>query len=208
MLNNHGFDLWSESYDESVMQSDKSNAYPFAGYNDLINVIYGTIMKQSPTRVFDIGFGTATLTSKLYDAGNDITGIDFSAEMLKLAQVKMPTANLLQWDFSLGIPPEFSNQSFDFIVSTYAIHHLTDDEKVSFIESLLNVLSPKGSILIGDVAFRTREELLLCKHSSGDSWDDDEHYCVFSEIQAQLAPGCKLAFHEISFCAGVIEIQK
>jgi len=57
--------------------------------------------------------------------------------MLKLAQAKMPTANLLKWDFSLGIPPEFSNQSFDFIVSTYAIHLLTDDEKVNFIKSLL-----------------------------------------------------------------------
>ena len=70
------------------------------------------------------------------------------------------------------------------------------------------MLNPKGSILIGDVAFRTREELLLCKDSSGNSWDDDEHYCVFSEIQEQLAPICKLTFHEISFCAGIIEIQK
>jgi putative AdoMet-dependent methyltransferase len=40
MLNNHGFDLYSSNYDESVRQADKNNLYPFAGYNP----IYGTII--------------------------------------------------------------------------------------------------------------------------------------------------------------------
>lgn len=208
MLNNHGFDLWSSNYDASVRQTDENNLYPFAGYTNLMNAIYATIMKQSPARVFNIGFGTATLTSKLYDAGNDVTGIDFSAEMLKIATLKMPKANLIQWDFSSGTLPDLDSQSFDFIVSTYALHHLPNSSKVSFINLLLELLKPEGVILIGDVCFCTRQDLLLCKESSGEAWDDDEDYVVFSEIQAQLASHCKLTFNKFSFCSGVIEIRK
>lgn len=208
MLNNHGFDLWSDNYDNSVRNADKDNQFPFAGYANLMNAIYGTIMKQSPAKVLDIGLGTALLTSKLYDVGNDVTGFDFSSEMIKIALSKMPNANLLQWDFTLGIPPALYNQTFDFIISTYALHHLTDDAKVDFIVALLNLIEPQGIILIGDVCFRTRADLLSCKETCGDDWDDDEIYFVFSELQDKLGSLCNLTFHKFSFCSGIIEIQK
>ena len=208
MLNNNGFDLWSGSYDASVKEADARNQYPFAGYGKLMNAIYGTIMKHGPAKVLDIGFGTALLTSRLYDAGNQITGIDFSSEMIRIAALKMPRAKLLQWDFSLGIPPVLSEQSFDFIVSTYALHHLADVAKVTFIASLLNKLEAEGVLLIGDVCFRTRNDLLLCKAACGDDWDNDEAYLVFAELSEQLSPICNLTFHEYSFCSGIIEIKK
>jgi len=208
MLNNNGFDLWADNYDNSVRKAEESNEYPFAGYTNLMNAIYGTVMAHAPVKVLDIGFGTAMLTSKLYDAGNQITGIDFSAEMLKISFGKMPDAKLLQWDFSIGIPPELSDSSFDFIISTYALHHLSDQEKVNFLVGLLDLLEPNGSILIGDVGFNSREELLACKASCGEHWDDDEFYFVFSELQVSLSSLCDLRFHPFSFCAGVIEIQR
>lgn len=208
MLNSNGFDLWAGSYDAAVRDADERNAYPFAGYTNLMNAIYGTIMSSSPCKILDVGFGTALLTSKLYDKGNNITGIDFSPEMLRIAASKVPKANLMQWDFTQGLPPELNSQLFDFIVSTYALHHLTDEAKVDLISSLLSLLEPEGVILIGDVCFRTRENLLSCKSASGDGWDDDEYYFVISEIQERLAPIRKFTFHEYSFCSGVIEIRK
>lgn len=208
MLSNHGFDLWSNRYDDSVKSAEESNRYPFAGYTALMNAIYGTIMNQAPARVLDIGFGTAALTSKLYDHGNIITGIDFSAEMLKIAQSRMPDANLFQWDFTHGVPPALNHQKFDFIVATYALHHLTDEAKVSFIAELLDLLEAQGSILIGDVCFCTRNDLLLCKESYGDDWDNEEIYFVFSELKDQLSTVCSLTFQKFSFCSGIIEIQK
>ncbi len=208
MLNNHGFDLWSDRYDASVRHADESSQYPFAGYARLMNAIYGSIMNRPFSRVLDIGFGTAVLTSRLYDAGHAITGLDFSLEMIKIAHSKMPDANLLQWDFTLGVPPALRNQTFDFIVSTYALHHLSDDAKVDFIAELLGLLAPQGAILIGDVCFQTRSALLSCKAACGNTWDTDEIYFVFSELQERLSPFCRMAFHEFSFCSGVIEIRK
>jgi len=208
MLTNNGFDLWATSYDLSVKKIDKNNQYPFAGYNQLMNAIYGTIMKDSSVNVFDIGFGTAMLTSKLYEAGHTITGIDFSTEMIKIASEKMPNANLIQWDFTKGLPYMLDKQSFDYIISTYALHHLTDESKYELILSLLELLTTDGTILIGDVGFLTRDELLKCKEISDTSWDDDEIYFVFSELEVLLSASCQLNFYKFSFCAGIIEIKK
>lgn len=208
MRNDRGFDLWSGNYDDSVRNAEENNQYPFAGYTNLMNAIYGTMMEKFPARVLDIGFGTAMLTAKLYEAGNDMTGIDFSSEMLKIGLSKMPNANLLQWDFTRGIPPALDDQTFDFIVSTYALHHLADDAKIDLIASLLNLLKPEGVILIGDVCFRTRKALFLCKEACGASWDDDEFYFVFSELQDRFGSLCSLAFHAFSFCSGVIETRR
>ena len=208
MRSHDGFDLWADSYDASVKHADESGQYPFAGYHALMNAIYGTVMARAPARVLDIGFGTAMLTSRLYQGGNQITGIDFSAEMLNIAQQKMPGATLLQWDFSNGIPPELNGRTFDFILSTYALHHLMDDAKLDFITQLLNLLAPEGKILIGDVCFPTREALLSCRASCGADWDGDEFYFVSSELEDRLGSRCALTFHEFSFCSAVVEIQK
>lgn len=43
--------------------------------------------KQSPT-VLDIGFGTGTLTTKLYENGCCVYGQDFSERMIELAAAK------------------------------------------------------------------------------------------------------------------------
>lgn len=207
MLDNHDFDLWAGDYDKTVNASDENDSYPFAGYKKLMNAIYGTVMKRNPARVLDIGIGTGTLSTRLYEQGNVITGIDFSAEMLEKARLKMPDAKLFQCDFSKGLPEELSNTAFDFIISTYAIHHLADDEKIAFITSLLSLLSENGSIIIGDVSFQTRNDLESCKESSGDDWDDNEFYYVFSEIEARLKSRCALTYHQFSHCAGIMEIR-
>lgn len=207
MLDSHGFDLWADTYDDSILLAEDDNQYPFAGYSKLMNAIYGTVMRQSPVSVLDIGLGTAMLAGKLYDAGCGITGIDFSAGMLHAARWKMPEARLIRWDFTRGIPPTLKEQTFDFIISTYALHHLTEDAQTGFILILLKLLKAQGCLLIGDVCFPTEEALLKCKEASGGLWDDEENYIVFSKLKEQLE-NCDASFHPFSFCGGVIEIKR
>lgn len=85
MLNNKGFDLWADGYDKSVGLSDEAGAYPFAGYKNILNEIYNRVLSHSGKTVLDIGFGTGTLTAKLYEQGCQIYGQDFSGRMLELA---------------------------------------------------------------------------------------------------------------------------
>ena len=206
MLDNHGFDLWADGYDKSVNITDDKDLYPFAGYKKLINAIYNAVMAKSPAKILDIGIGTGVLASKLYESGNIITGTDFSSEMLNQSRAKMPNATLIQHDFSNGLPSELSGEKFDFIISTYALHHLTDSEKISFIKSLLTHIDREGSILIGDVSFGDRESFNKCRIASGDEWDEDECYFVYSELKNELLGYCTITYHQVSHCAGILEI--
>ena len=69
MLNKEGFDLWADDYDKAVGLSDEENTYPFAGYKEVLGGIFQTIMQKKSAAVLDIGFGTGTLTTKLYEHG-------------------------------------------------------------------------------------------------------------------------------------------
>ena len=159
MLDNKGFDLWADGYDKSVGLSEEENTYPFAGYKKVLGNIYKTIMEKSNSVVLDIGFGTGTLTRKLYENGCIVYGQDFSARMIELALEKMPDAHLYQGDFTKGLVEPLNQGSYDFIIATYSIHHLTDIQKIYFLKELRNRLREGGKILIGDVAFETRNEL-------------------------------------------------
>jgi len=208
MLNNQGFNLWADHYDQTVQISEENNEYPFTGYKEILNTIYNEVMIQQKARVLDIGFGTGVLTTKLYENGHLIDGVDFSSKMVKIAKSKMPCANLIEWDITTGLPEEIQSNQYDFIISTYTLHHLNDSEKVSFIERLLSLLKENGKLLIGDVAFETREQLETCRLENLQHWDEDEFYFVAEEINAALESVCNSNFKPISHCGGVFIITK
>ena len=205
MLDNKGFDVWAEEYDTSVKLSSEDSTYPFVGYNEIVNKIYDIVISKSNATVLDIGFGTGTLTQKLYQYGCDVYGQDFSSKMIELASNKMPNANLYQGDFTKGIVKQLKQRSYDFIVATYSIHHLKEDEKVKFLHELLTLLDKNGMILIGDVMFETQEQLEKCREELLDKWDDDEFYCVVSDLTKEFS---NLQFERISFCSGIISLSK
>ena len=205
MLDNQGFDLWADGYDASVQLSEESSVYPFAGYKAVLNFIYNQIRPCKVAKILDIGFGTGVLTGRLYDDGYQIFGIDFSQRMLEIAQAKMPNARLYRQDFSQGLPPELDGQRFDFILCTYAIHHLDERQKRDFLHQLLARLTPGGQLLVGDVAFETQAQLEACRRESGGRWDSDEIYPVWETLRPHFPT---LTFWRASSCAGVLSIPK
>lgn len=204
MLNSKGFDLWADGYDKSVSVSDDCDTYPFAGYKAILNEIYNRVLSGTGKKVLDIGFGTGTLTSKLYEQGCCVFGQDFSGKMIELAQKKMPKAKLYQGDFSRGLVNDLKQLQYDAIIATYSLHHLTDHQKISFLGELLPLLNEGGCIYIGDVAFATRDELEKCKLQAGDEWDETEIYFVFDELKRALP---KLVFEPMSYCAGILTLK-
>lgn len=205
MLNGKEFDLWADGYDKAVGISDEESTYPFAGYKKVLGFIFKTIMETANAVVLDIGFGTGTLTTKLYEQGCSIYGQDFSTRMIALASEKMPYAHLYQGDFSKGLVEPLRDRRYDYIVATYSLHHLTDTQKHVFLSELRDHLKENGKIIIGDVAFETRKDLEQCKLKAGDTWDNDEIYFVVEELRKDF-PG--LSFTQISDCAGVLMLGR
>ncbi|MBD5534098.1 MAG: class I SAM-dependent methyltransferase [Lachnospiraceae bacterium] len=200
MLDSKGFDLWADGYDKSVGLSEEDNSYPFAGYKKVLSSIYNTVLCREKPTVLDIGFGTGTLTAKLYAHGCEIYGQDFSDRMIALAKEKMPDAHLCQGDFSQGLAVPLLQKSYDFIIATYSLHHLTDAQKITFLRSLRGLLAEGGMILIGDVAFQTKADMEACRQAVGEEWDDEEFYFVAEELQKEFPD---IRFEEISYCSGV-----
>jgi len=203
MLDNKGFDVWADGYDKAVGFSDEEHTYPFAGYKDVLGNIFQTVMQTVNATVLDIGFGTGTLTAKLYAHGCTVYGQDFSSAMIEKALIKMPLAHLYRGDFTKGLVEPLMSQRYDYIIATYSLHHLTDEQKVIFLHALQKQLSENGKILSGDVAFETREQLEQCREKAGEEWDDEEIYFVVDELKREFQ---NLVFTKISYCAGVIRL--
>ena len=203
MLDSKEFDLWADGYDRTVGISDEEDTYPFAGYREVLNGIYRTIMRKPGASVLDIGFGTGALAAKLYEHGYSVYGQDFSRRMIELASEKMPGARLYRGDFTEGLAAPLKERRYDFIVATYSLHHLNDEQKVPFLRELLDCLEDGGLILIGDVAFGSREELERCRRSAGEEWDGEEFYFVADELRRAFPD---LAFQRVSFCAGILTL--
>ncbi|OON99276.1 MAG: hypothetical protein ATN35_13465 [Epulopiscium sp. Nele67-Bin004] len=202
MLDNKGFDLWADDYDLTVKHISESNSYPFAGYKSLLSTIYSQVKLVPNASVLDLGIGTGVLSTKLYNEGYTITGVDFSGKMLEICRPKMPNATLIEFDFKENLPN--LEDKFDFVICTYAIHHLNNGQKVRFISQLLTLLTPQGKILIGDVAFANKKQEESCREQYLDIWDTDEIYLIATEI----VPCFKNStFKKISFCAGILEIH-
>lgn len=155
--------------------------------------------------MLDVGIGPGGACKALYKEGYQITGLDFSAEMLEQARKNLPRAELLQGDFAMGLPDSLLSRRFDAIIIAYALHHLDPDGQAGLLETCKSLLSPGGLLLIGDVMTRTREQMQQAKHKDRHMWDEDESYLVVEELQSRF-PGWRMAFDEKSYCSGVLII--
>ena len=104
-------------------------------------------------KVLDLGCGTGTLTVMLKQMRPDakITGLDGDKEVLEIARSKAEQAGVdLQLDHGMAYSLPYPDGSFDKVVSSLVIHHLTSDDKLRAFQEVLRVLSPGGSFHIVD----------------------------------------------------------
>ncbi|MDD3474097.1 MAG: class I SAM-dependent methyltransferase [Syntrophaceae bacterium] len=107
MCDANAFDQWADSYDEDVAQSDQAETFPFAGYAQVLDRITTQVLANEPGNLLDIGTGSGVLAARLYQAGWQITAVDFSEEMLNQARQRMPRAEFILSDFSAGLAKGF-----------------------------------------------------------------------------------------------------
>ena len=104
---------------------------------------------DSGPRVLDIGIGTGLLAERM-PKGLNLYGIDISPKMMAKICAKGLPVKLKMGSF-LDIP--YPDGHFDAIVSTFAFHHLTPEEKERAYLEMHRVLSPGGLLIIADFMF-------------------------------------------------------
>lgn len=120
-----------------------------------------------PTHVLDIGCGdTGTMLPHLLKHPEAaFTGYDLSGRALELAAVnleQLPNNVQLKEGDMLGLLNE-EPQKFNLIHSSFAIHHLQDENKRQLYKACFDHLEPGGLFLYTDVfrqAGQTREEYI------------------------------------------------
>jgi len=99
-------------------------------------------------RGLDIGTGTGNLAGLCLEAGAAMAAVDQSKEMLKACRRKFPEVETRLGNF-LALP--YLDGRFDFVVSSFALRHLTGSQMLLAVQEMRRVLKPHGRICIADL---------------------------------------------------------
>ncbi len=108
---------------------------------------------QPKMNVLDLGCGTGTLTVMLKQSAPmaNVTGLDGDPQVLSIAQSKAEEANVnIKWDQGLANKLPYPDSSFDLVVSSLMIHHLTRADKLRAFREVHRILRPAGWFRIVD----------------------------------------------------------
>lgn len=136
-----------------------------------------------------------------------------SIEMLLQAKHKYPNIKVRLGNF---LDEPFEENKFDVVVSTYAFHHLTPDEKRNAVSIMMEYLKPGGKIVIADLMFlnekeKAEEKKILFKSNKEDLWNiiENEYYTNIEKIKDYLENfGCKVKYKHIVNFTWLVEIIK
>lgn len=145
------------NHDEDALDYDKdvlNERNPIrSGYFELLDWVVSNASVDSDSFVVDLGTGTANLAVRLPIVKHLIC-VDASSEMLRLARKKLTNRENVEYR-QLDIL-EFFDQppsNIDAVISTYAIHHLLEDEKALLFRKIVSSLKPGGAAVFGDLMF-------------------------------------------------------
>jgi ubiquinone/menaquinone biosynthesis C-methylase UbiE len=108
---------------------------------------------QAGQQLLDLGCGTGTLTVMLKQTSPEaiVTGLDGDPEVLSIARTKAEQAGLeIHWDKGYACELPYPDNSFDVVVSSLVVHHLTAVDKVRAFREVRRVLRPQGWFHIVD----------------------------------------------------------
>ena len=147
----------TESMDKThtTIQSYNANAKAYAGkfmeyapYVAQVNEFAGLLAPDD--EVLDVGCGPGNVAKQLLAAKTlQITGIDLSDEMVRLAAANAPTGEFLCRDIRQA---EFPDRHFDAVILSFSIVHLNDAEAQALLRKAVSWLKDRGVLYLSFMA--------------------------------------------------------
>jgi putative AdoMet-dependent methyltransferase len=138
------FNRLASTHDEQVA----SHSGQYADYDEALDTIVRLIAPTQGEQGLDIGACTGNLSARFMERGITMSAVDQSKEMLRLCHKKHIGLETRLGNF-LALP--YLGGRFDFVVSSFAFHHLTHDQQLLALEEMRRVLKPNGRICIADL---------------------------------------------------------
>ena len=85
-----------------------------------------------------------------------------------------------------------SDGSVDTVTTTYAFHHVPDEEKRDAIKEMLRVLRPGGKIVIADVMFKSEAAKRCIGEEDGLAEEIEDEYFATVEGLGRICAGLGL----------------
>jgi len=155
---------WNNS-DYSRKYLDEADIY-IPDRNDILRILgsfyHKFIIGEEKKRILDLGCGNGILANTLYkENGNlEIIVIDGSKNMLIEAKKELeglPVLDFCQISFEEIIQGKFERGLFDFIVSSFAIHHLPFSQKKELFKKIFEMMNLNAYFINIDVAISNHE---------------------------------------------------
>jgi ubiquinone/menaquinone biosynthesis C-methylase UbiE len=94
--------------------------------------------------ICDLGCGQGGLSYELHKLGADVTGVEYSGNMLAYAKLLTNEVHWVQGD-AMSLPPDFQTESFDIVISSLMLMDVSDHKAV-FKEGY-RILKPGGMMV-------------------------------------------------------------
>jgi putative AdoMet-dependent methyltransferase len=148
-------DTEAADYDNDV----RNEADPIrARYRDVLRWVIREAQITPSSRVLELGSGTANLSELIASCG-ELVSVDVSENMEAIAKRKvrhLSNRRFIKADILEVFTQELGE--FDAVISTYTVHHLTDQEKQRLFALVSGHLLPTGSAVFGDLMVQNSSE--------------------------------------------------
>lgn len=141
--------LTTEEKKKRVMDDydDIANEYTLEFFNDISDNKYIDLFLESleGSRVLDVGCGNGRDCKYISQKGFDVSGIDMSYGMLKIAKDKVPNVKFEMMDMT---NIRYPDNSYDGIISNCSLFHVPIEELPKTSDSFRRILKPNGKLLL------------------------------------------------------------
>lgn len=108
----------------------------------------------SGRRVLDLGCGTGTLTLLIKEMHpeSEVVGLDADLKVLEIARAKAAKAGVkVSLDHGMAYELPYPDCSFDRVLSSLVMHHLTRENKARTLKEVFRVLRLGGELHVADL---------------------------------------------------------
>ncbi|MEO5841166.1 MAG: class I SAM-dependent methyltransferase [Acidimicrobiales bacterium] len=161
------------------------------------DVLAGDLADALPGRVLDLGCGDGRLASIVLDAYPDSRAVcvDMSTTMLGAAAERFGDDHRVTLQQHNLDQPLRVEGPFDAIVSSFAIHHVSDDRKHALYGEIAALLAPGGVLCNLDLVASPTRALHEKWRDEMDAADDPSD--ILCDLQSQLGWISAVGLHDV-----------
>lgn len=136
---------------EFTQQAQKFAANPLIKNPDRLAALVQAVRPHPGASVLDVATGPGYVAAAFAEAGCDVVGLDLTSAPLELARQMREARGLTNLHFQLGDAEQlpWTPQTFDIVVSRFALHHCEDPQRV--LTEMARVCRLQGTVAIQDL---------------------------------------------------------